>query len=189
MTPEDPGRRRFLTSLGATSAALLVAPSALLADAPAALLADPRSDRRLSFIHTHTGERLTATYFADGGYRPEGLARLNALMRDFRTGEKHTIDPSLYDLLHDLTLATRARAPFQIISGYRSPLTNAALRTGGHGVAARSLHMVGKAIDIRLADVRLPVLRDAAAELKRGGVGYYAGPDFVHVDTGRVREW
>jgi uncharacterized protein YcbK (DUF882 family) len=99
------------------------------------------------------------------------------------------MDRSLYDLLHDLKLATGTAAPFQIISGYRSPKTNASLQAGGHGVATRSLHMEGKAIDIRLADVRLSAVRDAALELRRGGVGYYAGPQFVHVDTGRVRTW
>lgn len=175
-------RRLFLRSFAAASAAAVLSPTDLLADA--------RSERQLSFLHTHTGEKLSAPYFADGRYLPEGIARLNRIMRDHRTGEQHTIDRSLYDLLHDLKLATGSDAPFQIISGFRSSKTNAALRARSHGgVASRSLHMDGKAIDIRLADVRLSVLRDAALELRRGGVGYYAGPQFVHVDTGRVRTW
>ena len=92
-------------------------------------------------------------------------------------------------MLNDLRLATGTWEPFQVISGYRSPKTNAKLRSSGRGVAKRSLHMDGRAIDVRLADVKSSVLRDAALELKRGGVGYYRSSDFVHVDTGRFRTW
>jgi len=157
--------------------------------APARLLADTRSERILSVAHTHTGERLTVPYFADGTYLPAGLARLDTLLRDHRTGDVHPIDPALFDILNDLRLATNARQPFQVISGYRSPKTNAHLRSDGRGVAKRSLHMDGRAIDVRLADVKSSVLRDAALELRRGGVGYYRTSDFVHVDTGRFRTW
>jgi uncharacterized protein YcbK (DUF882 family) len=174
-------RRRCLTGLAGFSAAAVAAPGRLLADA--------RGERVLSFAHTHTGERLTVPYFADGTYLREGLARLDHLLRDHRTGEEHAIEPVLFDLLHDLRLATGTRAPFQVISGYRSPKTNATLRSSGRGVAKRSLHMDGRAIDVRLADVTSSVLRDAALELKRGGVGYYRQSDFVHVDTGRFRTW
>jgi uncharacterized protein YcbK (DUF882 family) len=174
-------RRLFLRALAAGSAAAVVAPTSLLADA--------RAERRLSFLNTHTGERLTAPYFADGAYLPDGIRQLDRVLRDHRTGEQRAMDRSLYDLLHDLKLATGTDAPFQVISGFRSSKTNAALRAAGHGVASRSLHLDGKAIDVRVADVRLGVLRDAALELRRGGVGYYAGPDFVHLDTGRVRRW
>ena len=174
-------RRGFLRGLAGLSVAAL--------GGPARLLADDRAERVLSFAHTHTGERLTVPYFADGQYLAEGLARLDHLLRDHRTGEEHPIEPVLFDLLNDLRLATGAREPFQVISGYRSPKTNATLRSAGRGVAKRSLHMDGKAIDVRLADVKTSVLRDAALELKRGGVGYYRQSDFVHVDTGRVRRW
>lgn len=126
---------------------------------------------------------------AEGRYLPEGLSQLDAFLRDHRTGEVHHIDPTLLDLLHDLRLMTGTRAPFAVISGYRSPQTNAVLRARSGGVASGSLHVQGQAIDIRLGDVRTSVLRDAALELRRGGVGYYAGSDFVHVDTGRVRTW
>lgn len=149
----------------------------------------PAGTRALSFVHTHTSERLTAEYFQQGRYVPDALAALNHVLRDFRTGEVHTIEPGLFDLLHELASVTGATRPFQIISGYRSPLTNAALRLRSEGVAAGSLHMVGQAIDVRLADVPLARLRDAALALKRGGVGYYPGSNFVHVDTGRVRSW
>lgn len=140
-------------------------------------------------MHTHTRERLELPYFADARYLPQGLARLNAFLRDHRTGEQHRIDPALFDLLYELRLATGTRSPFQVISGYRSATSNAVLRARSRGVARRSLHMDGRAIDVRLADVRSAVLRDAAVELARGGVGYYARSNFVHVDTGRVRTW
>jgi uncharacterized protein YcbK (DUF882 family) len=175
------GRRGFLQSLAGLSV--------VAAAAPASLLADTRSERVLSFAHTHTGESLSVPYFADGEYLAEGLARLKHLLRDHRTGQEHAIERELFDLLNDLKLATGTREPFQVISGYRSPRTNARLRAAGRGVAKRSLHMDGKAIDVRLSDVRTSVLRDAALELQRGGVGYYRKSDFVHVDTGRVRRW
>jgi uncharacterized protein YcbK (DUF882 family) len=175
-----PGRRLFLRGLAGL---------AISAVAPVRLLASAREERLLSFVHTHTHERLTVPYFADGAYLPEGLSALSSFLRDFRTGDEHAIDPALYDILNDLRLATGTRSPFQVISAYRSPATNAMLREHGRGVASGSLHLQGRAIDVRLADVRSVVLRDAALELSRGGVGYYRGPDFVHVDTGRVRRW
>lgn len=177
----DAGRRGFLGGLLAASAVTLAA--------PARLLADTRSERLLSFVHTHTGDRLTVPYFADGQYLRGGLQQLNDFLRDFRTGDEHAMDPGLFDILNDLRLATGSKAPFQVISAYRSPATNAMLHSKSRGVASGSMHVEGRAIDIRLADVRTSVLRDAALELRRGGVGYYADSDFVHVDTGRVRRW
>jgi len=174
-------RRLFLASLGGAFA--------VAAAAPKRLLASPSEERRLSFVHTHTSERLTVPYFADGGYLPDGLASLRGFLRDFRTGEEHEIDPGLFDVLHDLKLATGTKSPFHVISGYRSPRTNAMLREHGRGVASGSMHLVGRAIDVRLTDTSSAVLRDAAIELARGGVGYYHDSDFVHVDTGRVRRW
>jgi uncharacterized protein YcbK (DUF882 family) len=162
---------------------------ALAALRPRQLLAGPIEERVLSFVHTHTHERLTVPYFAGGKYIPEGLARLKAFLRDHRTGDEHEIDTSLFDLLNDLRLATGTKSPFQVISGYRSPRTNSMLREHGSGVSRGSLHLQGRAIDIRLADFRTAALRDAAIELGRGGVGYYKISDFVHVDTGRVRRW
>ena len=174
-------RRLFLRGLAGAMAAVAVAPGRLLAG--------PREERLLSFVHTHTHERLTVPYFADGAYLPEGLSTLNSFLKDFRTGDEHPIDPALYDFLNDLRLATRTKSPFHVISAYRSPHTNAMLRENGRGVAKGSLHLQGRAIDVRLADVESAALRDAAVELQLGGVGYYRGPDFVHVDTGRVRRW
>jgi uncharacterized protein YcbK (DUF882 family) len=145
--------------------------------------------RALDFEHTHTGESLSVTYWADGRYVPEALARVDRLLRDFRTGDVHAIDPKLLDLLHELRVSTGASAPYQVISGYRSPETNAMLRAQGRKVGSRSLHMKGEAIDVRLADVPTARVRDVALKLARGGVGYYEKKDFVHVDVGRVRRW
>ena len=183
--PELSSRRGFLTRLGALAVGAVAAPFL----APAQLLADTRSERVLSFFHTHTGASLTVPYFADGTYLPSGLTELNDFLRDFRTGDEHAMDPGLFDILNDLQLATGSKKPFQVISAYRSPETNALLRAHSRGVASGSMHVEGRAIDIRLADVRTNVLRDAALDLRRGGVGYYAESDFVHVDTGRVRRW
>lgn len=151
--------------------------------------ADAFGSRALSFVHLHTSERLTVEYFSGGRYLPDALTSLNRLLRDFRTGEVHGIEPGLFDLLHRLAATTGATRPFQVISGYRSPVTNAALRQRSEGVAAGSLHMSGRAIDIRVADVLLVKLRDAALSLQLGGVGFYPGSNFIHVDTGRVRRW
>jgi uncharacterized protein YcbK (DUF882 family) len=145
--------------------------------------------RALDFAHLHTGERLTVEFCTGGQYVPDALAAVNRLLRDFRTGEVHAIDPALLDLLVDLRARTGATQPCDVISGFRSPATNAALRRHSSGVAAGSLHMQGKAIDIRIGDVPLDGLRRAALALGRGGVGYYPASNFVHVDTGRVRAW
>ncbi|HYD86203.1 MAG TPA: DUF882 domain-containing protein [Vitreimonas sp.] len=157
--------------------------------APVAPVTAPREVRQLSFINTHTGERFADAYWEAGNYVPDAMAAINQVMRDHRTGEVYAIDPALMDQLHTLNGLVEASAPFQIISGYRSPRTNAALRSHSNGVASRSLHMDGKAIDIRIGGVDLARLRDAALGMRAGGVGYYQGPDFIHVDTGRVRRW
>jgi uncharacterized protein YcbK (DUF882 family) len=157
--------------------------------APRVVLARPDERRFLSLVHTHTGERLTVTYFDHGEYLADGIEALEAFLKDHRTGEAHVMDAPLFDILNDLRISTGTAAPFQVISGYRSPHTNARLREQGRGVAGGSLHMQGRAIDIRLADVTCARLRDAALGLRRGGVGYYGNSNFVHVDTGRVRRW
>jgi uncharacterized protein YcbK (DUF882 family) len=172
-------RRRF--------AGLLAA--APVAAAPLPAFAAPPATRALAFDHLHTGERLHVEYFDGGRYLPDALSAVNHLLRDFRTGDVGPIDPALLDLLHALRQRTASRKPFQIISGYRSPATNAALHRRSSGVAGGSLHLRGQAIDIRLADVAVGALRDAALGLRSGGVGYYPASGFVHVDTGRVRRW
>jgi len=145
--------------------------------------------RSLSFVHTHTGESLNVAYFADGIYDPAALARVNGLLRDFRTDEVHLIDPTLLDILFDLQTLVDREQPFEVISGYRSPQTNAALRQRSHGVAEHSLHMQGRAIDVRLAGFPTRRLRELALGMQRGGVGFYAASDFVHLDNGPVRFW
>ena len=177
-------RRRMLGTLSAA----LGAP-AVLALAPAGARAEMASMRTLRLQHLHTGEKLSIEYFSGGRYLPHALEAVNHLLRDFRTGEAGPMAPALFDLLHDLAVLTETRHPFEVISAYRSPQTNAALRARSSGVASGSLHLQGKAIDIRLADVPLATLRDAALSLRRGGVGYYPASRFVHVDIGRVRRW
>lgn len=152
---------------------------------------DTADVRRLEFVHLHTGERLKVAYFDAGQYVPEALQALNHLLRDFRTDEVAPIDPALFDVLHRLHEATGSRRPFEVISAYRSPKTNDMLRSRSphSGVARTSLHLRGQAIDIRLGDVALPHLREAALSLRAGGVGYYERSNFVHIDTGPVRHW
>jgi uncharacterized protein YcbK (DUF882 family) len=157
---------------------------------PVSVLAGSVS-RVLHFEHLHTGERLHVEYFAQGRYIENAIAEINHLLRDFRTGDVGEMDPALLDLLHALRDSTGSRRAFQVISGFRSPTTNAALRQRhrNSGVAEGSLHLHGKAIDVRLDDVALASLRDAARSLRLGGVGFYPASGFVHVDTGRVRYW
>lgn len=147
------------------------------------------SERRLKFLHLHTGETLNTTYWANGDYISEELNSINYLLRDFRSGDIEAIDKNLLDLLYLLQQNLGSAASYHIISAYRSPVTNALLRKRSKGVAKRSMHMQGKAIDIRLPGVQLKHLRQAALSLRAGGVGYYPKSDFVHVDTGRVRYW
>jgi uncharacterized protein YcbK (DUF882 family) len=161
-----------------------------LALAPLAAAYGTAPERRsLSFVHTHTGETLSTTYFENGSYLAPSLERVNHLLRDFRTNEVHSIDPALLDILFDLQAHSNHNGPFEVVSGYRSPQTNAALRHQSRAVAEHSLHIEGRAIDIRLRGFPTTRLRDIAIALHRGGVGFYAVSDFVHVDTGRVRVW
>ena len=160
------------------------------ADAEAKLQAVSDSPYQLHFFHTHTGERLNIVYRDGEGYDHESLARLNRYLRDHRTGEIHEYDPRVFDLLHDLITALgNPDLEIDVVCGYRTSWSNEFLRTHGHGVARHSLHMQAMAIDIRVPGIPTVRLRDAALALHRGGVGYYATSDFVHVDVGRVRRW
>lgn len=181
-------RRSFLGFGAATAAALI--PSAAGAGTRPGSTAVPQ--RTLSFFNTHTGERLNTAYCCAGAYQPEALERINFILRDFRANQVRPIDPHLLDLLHELRGTLGVDQPFHVISGYRAPATNSMLRARGgqdSGVASGSLHLVGKAVDIRLPGVQLDELRAAARSLKLGGVGFYPTSNFVHVDTGRVRYW
>jgi uncharacterized protein YcbK (DUF882 family) len=154
-----------------------------------AALADTANVRSVSFVHTHTGEKLTAAYWKDGEYQPEVLQQVNHLLRDFRNNEVHVMDPTLLDVLFELRTKVESERAFHVISAYRSPKTNEMLRRSSNGVAEHSMHMLGKAIDVRLESFPTARLAEVARSLRRGGVGYYQASDFVHVDTGRVRYW
>ena len=146
-------------------------------------------EKKLAFLNLHTGERIRSTYWAEGNYIPEELQAIENLFRDHRTGELHAIDTGLLDLLQLLHDQIGARQEFHVISAYRSPKTNAMLASRSNGVVKKSLHMQGKAIDIRLPEYSLSNLRNVALSLKSGGVGYYPKSNFIHIDTGRVRFW
>ena len=177
------GRRRLLTRL-------LVCLPALAALGRGARAADATlMPRQLHLINTHTGEELDAPYFVDGAYRPEQLGALDWLLRDYRTGDVLPIESRLFDLLYELAAAAGREPRYEIISGYRSPATNAMLVATTDGVSSGSLHMQGRAIDVRLVGVPVLALRDLALARQAGGVGYYPVSDFVHLDTGRVRSW
>lgn len=176
-------RRDFLKfGLMLTGAALL--PARVIANAQTAA-----AERALSLYNTHTGETLRAVYWAQGQYHPEALREIDHILRDHRSNEIRPIEPALLDLLHALHGRLEGRQPFEIISGYRSPATNARLAADSGRVARNSLHIQGQAIDIRLPGHTLGDLRQAAIDLRAGGVGYYPRSDFVHVDIGRVRYW
>jgi uncharacterized protein YcbK (DUF882 family) len=185
MKDVDVSRRRFLASAAAFAPVLLFRPHALVGETTG----PGDAAREIALEHLHTGEELDVIYWSAGEYVHESLSAVDHVLRDWRTGGVHRIDPALLDLLHDLQKETGTAAPFEVICGYRSPETNAMLRRTSSGVASASLHMVGKAIDIRLPGVPLARLRDTALGLRRGGVGYYPSSDFVHVDTGRFRTW
>ena len=146
-------------------------------------------ERRLSFYHTHTRETLNVTYAVNGEYLDSALTQVNEFLSDFRTGDVEVVDPELLDLIHDVRESLNSSGTFEIISAYRSPKTNDMLRSQSSGVARNSQHVLGKAIDVRLRGIETSRLRDTAIELQRGGVGYYAQSNFVHLDTGRVRRW
>lgn len=170
-----------------------VAPDFLLSPTP--LTPPPPGPRHLRFHHLHTGQDLDAVYWENGRYVWDALQAINLLLRDFRSLETHPIDVRLLDILFTLQSLTGSKEPYRIISAFRSPETNqmlsdqSAATNGVTQVAKKSLHMEGKAMDVRLNDVSLTGFRDAALALQGGGVGYYADSAFVHVDIGPVRTW
>jgi uncharacterized protein YcbK (DUF882 family) len=199
--------RRSLLRLGAVAAATALVPRVALAEewmrlpansAPSGLtrarfIAPQRrsseSARTLSMYNVHTGESLKTVYWEDGNYVPGALHEVNYFFRDFRANEVKPIDPSLLDLLHYIHAELDAGKPFNLVSGYRSPATNAWLASRSEGVARHSMHVEGKASDINLPGRELSFLERVALALRLGGVGYYPRSGFVHVDTGRVRRW
>ncbi|MEW5248335.1 DUF882 domain-containing protein [Microbulbifer sp. 2201CG32-9] len=176
---KNPSRRRFLAVTCATAAAVGAGPA----------LAKVGKVRSLKMRNLHTGERLNTAYWSDGDYDSAGLKQFNRLLRDHRANEVTRMDPKLFDIVYKLKEKLNYNGEIEIISGYRSKKTNAKLRAAGRGVARRSYHTRGMALDIRMPGVALSKLRQAALDLKAGGVGYYPKSNFVHVDTGPVRRW
>jgi len=173
------GRRRFLT-LTCAAAGLVAAP---------ALLRAAGAERRIGFLNLHTRETVDAVYWADGAYVEKGLAAISRVLRDHRSDEVTKMDPRLIDILYELRSRVKSTAPYHVISGYRSPKSNAALLETVAGVAQNSFHMRGQATDVRLPGVELLDLRWAARDLEAGGVGFYPINEFIHVDTGPLRFW
>ncbi len=196
-------RRQVLFGFGAAAAAAaipsvlqgeimkrapLVSPAAAPQVAPA--LSGALADVRRVVLHNlHTGDRFDEVYFEKGGYVPDAMAEAQRVLRDWRNGEEHFMDPKLFDVLHGIAQKLETSQPFQIISGYRSPQTNAMMHERSAGVASHSQHMLGKASDIRVDSVDLTHLHKAALSLQAGGVGFYPVSNFVHVDVARVRTW
>ncbi|MDX1252679.1 MAG: DUF882 domain-containing protein [Gammaproteobacteria bacterium] len=181
---KDISRRQFLKlGLFATAAGMMPMPvHSMMRESVA-------PERSLAFYNTHTGESIQTVYWTEGQYIPAALAEINTLLRDHRNNEVTEMSTGLLDLLHNLNNVIDARQPFHVISGYRSPATNVMLAARSDGVAKHSMHLEGKAIDIRVPGRELIVVRRAAMALQTGGVGYYPGSGFVHVDVGRVRQW
>jgi uncharacterized protein YcbK (DUF882 family) len=146
-------------------------------------------ERSLSLFNPHTKEGFEGIYWCDGDYVSNALNNINHIMRDIRTNDVKPIDTHLLDLIFSISIKLKPEAPFRVISGYRSLKTNTLLRKRGNGAAKKSYHIKGQAVDIRLPGYRTSVLRRAAYELKKGGVGYYPKRRFVHIDVGPVRYW
>ncbi len=181
-------RKLFQLGLGVVGSGLFGASAQAHNDIIGDILASPEP-KWLALHNVHTAEKLEAVYWENGAYVPDALEALNKVLRDYRTGEERVMDPRLFDLLGAIHRKTPTRQAFQVISGYRSPATNALLAERSGEVAKKSLHMDGKAIDIYLDDVPLDRLRAAALSIGQGGVGYYPETRFVHVDVGPVRRW
>ena len=189
-------KRRELLRHGLAAAVVLAGPGlaraaqpgglALARPAQTAVMAEPAE---LSFYNTHTGERLAVVYRDASGYLPDAMAAVAHVLRDHRNDQVKAIDPALLDQLQRISAALGTDEPFHVISGYRSPETNAKLAAASNGVARHSMHLEGRAIDIRLPDRPLAQLHRAALALRAGGVGAYPSSNFVHIDTGRVRTW
>jgi len=180
-------RRRLIQSVVAGGVGLALARFAAARENAASEI--PLPERALELHNTHTSETVSVIYRRGDEYNRRALASLGNVMRDHRNGASHDIDPLLYDQLYELAVAAHCDPRFEIISGYRSPESNAKMAAASRGVAKHSLHLEGRAIDVRLHGCSCSDLRDLALASARGGVGYYRRSDFVHIDTGRFRTW
>jgi uncharacterized protein YcbK (DUF882 family) len=177
-------RRRFLKSAAHGSLLAIGAPKIVQA-----AFSGFTAHKTLALAHHHTGETVNLTYYEHGRYIYGALDEISHFLRDYHNDAVHSVDAALLDQLYDLKLLLGVNKPFQIISGYRSPETNASLRSHSRGVARKSLHMEGRAVDIRIEGVSAKSIRNTALSLYRGGVGYYPNSNFVHLDTGDIRTW
>jgi uncharacterized protein YcbK (DUF882 family) len=177
---EDVWSRRTMLGAGLAAASTALLPEAGWCHA---------DERRLKFRHLHTDERLDVVYYAQGRYRPAELLKIDHFMRDWRENQTVRIDHDLLDFLFTLQTRLGAFGECEVLCGYRTPATNEMLRRRSRGVAKRSYHLVGRAVDINLPQARLQHVRGTALDLGRGGVGYYPRSHFVHLDTGPVRTW
>jgi uncharacterized protein YcbK (DUF882 family) len=176
--------RRDALKFGAATLAGLATPAVGWASA-----LNPDAPRRAVLHNLHTGDAFNEVYYANGAYVPSAMAEAMRVLRDWRNGAEHVMEPRLFDALHAISQRLETNQPFQIISGYRSPATNAMLHSRSSQVATTSQHTFGKAVDVRLPGVDLRNLHKAALDVSAGGVGFYPRSDFVHVDVGRVRRW
>ena len=177
-------RRRFLR-FGVLAAAVSCVPCPALA----LERTSKRLERSLDVYNVHTGESLSTVYWIKGKYLPMSLRDINYVLRDHHSDQVKPIDPQLFDLLYTIDKIVGLRDAFHVLSAYRSPVTNAMLRTYHAGVAEHSMHIEGKAVDVRFFGNDLQMVRRLATDLQWGGVGYYPGSGFVHLDTGPVRYW
>jgi Uncharacterized protein conserved in bacteria len=186
-TPPDLSRRSFLLTAVQLALGLSVVSAPSLA---CAKVSDKRPDKRsLSFFHTRTQQGLRITYASGKTYDRKALAQINRFLRDYQTGQVHIIDPKLLDILWSIQRTMGSKGVYEVISGYRSPATNRILRKGHPGVASQSLHMKGKAVDIRFSGAKLSQIHQCAVAMRSGGIGYYPRDGFVHLDTGQFRTW
>ncbi|MBI1244239.1 MAG: DUF882 domain-containing protein [Alphaproteobacteria bacterium] len=199
MTSEfDPsGRRKFLASAAAALGILTISGTPALAAKRKRSVAGPSSpvpvrpssERSLKLLVVNTGERWEGAYWRDGNYLPDAMKRLDAVLRDYKAGAVMHMDPKLYDQMWEIHQRVGSNEPWRVISAYRSSRTNAVARKSHRGVARNSFHIQGRAVDIDLADRSVRAIRQAAMSLQAGGVGQYPRSDFVHIDTGPVRNW
>ena len=182
-------RRRLMQTVVTSALGVSLARLAAAQQANGAVAAE-LPERAIELFNTHTGESASLVYKRGAEFDVAALATLKKVLRDHRNGESHDMDPRLFDQLHALSLAAHCEPRFEIISGYRSPESNDKMSSRpGSGVAKKSLHMQGRALDVRLKHCPCTDLRDLALAAKQGGVGYYQRSDFVHIDTGAFRTW
>jgi len=192
-----PGAARALVNLASQAAGKAARSAGAAGLAVAALLGSASfafaEDRSLKLYFTHTGEKATITYKRDGRLDQKGLAQMNRFLRDWRRNETARMDPNLLDLVWEIYERSGTNNYIHVVSAYRSPATNNMLRgrSRSTGVARKSQHMLGKAIDLYIPGVKLSTLRAIAVQIQGGGVGYYptSGSPFLHVDVGNVRAW